>query len=145
MSSKTQIATTLFLSGFNCAQSVLSVFCEKYGMDTDTALKMTSGFGAGVRSGEICGAVSGAALVIGLKYGRTSIADEAAKNNCHQKTVEFMDLFREKNSSVVCREILKLNLSIEEEYAQAQDQNLFNTVCVDMVESAVAILEQLDY
>ena len=145
MSSKTGMAAALFAGGFNCAQSVLAVFCEEYGMDKETALKVSSGLGGGVRCGEICGAVSGAVLVIGLKYGQYVADNKIAKANCNKKTVEFMNLFKEKNKSVVCREILKFDLSIKEEYEQAQNQNLFKTTCVDMVRSAAALLEECGY
>ena len=145
MSYKTDLAISLFNSGFNCAQSVLAVFCEEYDVEEETALKMSSGFGAGVRSGEICGAVSGAVLVIGLKYGQSEGNDKASKENCNNKTVEFLDLFRKKNGSVVCRDLLGYDLSIDEEYAEAFSKDLFKTVCVDMVVSAVSLLEELDY
>ena len=145
MSLSTDMAAALFDSGFNCAQSVTAVFCEKYGTDKETVLKMSSGFGGGFRCGEICGAASGAALVIGLKHGQYMAEDKAAKANCNSKTVEFMNLFRDKNKSVVCREILKFDLSVKEEYEQAQNQNLFKTTCADMVKSAVTLLEELGY
>ena len=145
MSYKSEIATAHFDSGFNCAQSVLSVFCEKYGMDSKTALRMCSGLGAGVRFGEICGAVSGAVLVIGLKYGQDTSENMTVKDNCNNKTVEFMNMFRMENKSVVCRDILGFDLSIKEEYAQAQKKNLFKTTCVDMIKSSVELLEKLGY
>jgi len=62
-------AADIFNGGHNCAQAVLGAFCEEYGLDTDTALRIARGLGSGVRNAEICGAVSGAVLVIGLKYG----------------------------------------------------------------------------
>ena len=145
MSTKSDLATAHFHSGFNCAQSVAAVFCEKYGVDKNSVVKMCSGLGAGFRSGEICGAVSGAVLAIGFKYGQNIAEDKVAKDNCNAKTVEFMNLFRVKNKSVVCREILGFDLSIKEEYEQAQEQNLFKTMCVDMVVSAVELLEELGY
>ena len=145
MSTKSDLATAHFHSGFNCAQSVAAVFCEKYGVDKNAVVTMCSGLGAGFRSGEICGAVSGAVLVIGFKYGQNIVEDKAAKDNCNTKTVEFMNLFRTKNESVVCRDILGFDLSIKEEYEQAQEQNLFKTTCVDMVKSAVELLEELGY
>jgi len=145
MNSSAEKAIALFDSGFNCAQSVLSVFCEKYGLDADIALKASSGFGGGLRLGEVCGAVSGAALVIGLKYGQHIKGDKETKINCDSKILEFMNLFRAENKSVVCREILGYDLSIAEEYSQAQSQNLFKTTCVDMIKSAVTILEALGY
>ena len=108
-------------------------------------IKMCSGLGAGFRSGEICGAVSGAVLAIGFKYGQNIAEDKVTKDNCNAKTIEFMNLFRVKNKSVVCREIFFFDLSIKEEYEQAQKQNLFKTMCVDMVVSAVELLEELGY
>ena len=114
-------------------------------MDKTTALKMCSGLGAGFRSGEICGAVSGAVLAIGLKYGQGVAEDTATKDKCNDKTVEFMNLFRTKNKSVVCKDILGFDLSNREEYQQAKAQNLFKTTCVDMIKSAVALLEDLGY
>ena len=145
MSSKSEMATSHFHSGFNCAQSVFAVFCKKYGVDRNAALKMCSGLGGGFRFGEICGAVSGAVLVIGLKYGQDIAEDKTAKDTCNHKTVEFMNLFKTNNKSVVCRDILGFDLSIKEEYYQAQKQNLFRTTCTDMVRSAVTLLEGLGY
>ena len=145
MSANADNATILFNSGFNCAQSVLATFCEKYGLDKETALKVSSGLGGGFRAGEICGAVSGAVLVIGLKYGQYIAEDKASKGNCNSKTVEFTKLFKSKNKSFVCREILGYNLAIAEEYDQAQSKNLFKTTCIDMVRSAAELLEELGY
>ena len=145
MSSKSEMAITHLNNGLNCAQSVLAVFCEKYGIDSNMALKMCSGLGAGFRFGEICGAVSGAVFVIGLKYGQGITENKEEKNECNRKTVEFINLFREKNKAVVCRDILGFDISIQEEYKQAQKQNLFQTTCVDMIKSAVTLLEQLGY
>lgn len=145
MKTKAEIAAELFDSGFNCSQSVLAVFCEQYGLAQDVALKLSCGLGGGVRSGEICGAVSGAVLVIGLKYGQSVADDKDAKAECYSKTVEFMDAFRAKNKSVVCRQILGYDISIKEEYAQAESKNLFKTTCVEMIKSAVEILEELGY
>jgi len=145
MDSRVERAEELFGNGFNCAQSVLAVFCEKYSMDKEVALKISSGLGGGFRLGEICGAVSGAALVIGLKHGQCIAGDNGSKVDCNSKVVEFMKVFKSKNGSVVCREILGFDLSIKKEYEQAQSQNLFKTTCVDMVKSAVEILEEIGY
>ena len=145
MSLVAENAINLFNSGFNCAQSVFAAFCEKYGMDKEFALKTSAGFGGGFRLGEICGAASGAALVIGLKHGQYIAEDKASKADCNNKVAEFMGLFRAENKSVVCREILNLDLSVKEEYEEAQNRNLFKTTCVNMVKSAVGLLEGLGY
>jgi C_GCAxxG_C_C family probable redox protein len=124
---------------------VLSVFCEKYGIDRETAFRIACGLGGGCRSGEICGAVSGAVLVVGLKHGHHIAGDTESKKNCYEKTTEFINAFKAKNRSIVCREILGHDISTAEGNEQARNKNLFKTVCFDMVRSAVSILEDFGY
>lgn len=145
MRSNSENAVTLFNSGFNCSQSVLSTFCEKYGMRNDQALKMSCGLGGGVRSGELCGAVSGAVLVIGLKYGNDNTNNSNTKSMCYSKTVEFIESFKEMNHSIVCRDLLGSDISTKDGYIQAQEQNLFKTTCIQMITDAVNLLERLGY
>jgi C_GCAxxG_C_C family probable redox protein len=145
MSANQELAVGLFKSGLNCAQAVISVFCEKYGMDKETAHKIACGLGGGFRSGEVCGAASGAVLVVGLKYGQCKAEDAESKANCYAKTEEFLGKFREKNRSIVCREILGIDISTENGKKHAQEKALFRTICDDMVKSAVMILEDLGY
>lgn len=145
MNTKQELAVELFNSGFNCAQSVLAVFCEEYGTEKETALKISCGLGGGMRSGEICGAASGAVLAIGLRYGQCIAEDSDTKKDCYARTVEFLKKFKEENGSVVCREILKCNIATKEGYEQAQSKNLFKTKCVDMIKSAVSIFEESGY
>lgn len=138
-------ARKTFDSNFNCAQSVLSVFCEKYGLDRKTALKLASGLGSGFRSGEVCGAVSGAVLVIGLKYGQSAPEDSDAKKNCNRKTEEFLWAFRSRYGDITCRGILGCDISTPEGHEKAVQGNLFNTVCAEKVGQAVELLEELGY
>jgi len=145
MSTKQEEAVASFIGGFNCAQAVLSVFCEKYGLDQETALKTACGLGGGFRSAEVCGAASGAVLAIGLRYGQNKIEDTASKVNCYAKTEEFLNAFKAENSSIICREILCLDISTEDGRAQAISRDLFKVKCPELVRSAVCILEQLGY
>ena len=145
MESNKDIALARFGKGFNCAQAVLSVFCEKYGMDMETALKTSCGLGAGMRSGEVCGAVSGAVLVVGLKHGHNIAEDKESKVNCYTRTEEFLNKFREKHNTIICRDIIGLDISTEYGMKQALDGKLFRTVCDNVVLSAVTILEELGY
>ena len=72
-------AEQCFRSGFTCSAAVFSAFSEELGLDTDTARKIACGFGGGIsHTGNICGAVSGAIMAIGLKYGKTVEGDDAA-------------------------------------------------------------------
>jgi len=142
---KSQYAAELFRDGFICSQAILVAFCDSYGLDKNNALKITSGLGGGMCCAEICGVVSGAALVIGLKYGHTDAKDTAAKATCNAKVKEFLSVWVERNRHITCRDILGCNITTPEGMQKAIDEKMFTTVCVDMVSSAAAILEELGY
>ena len=138
-------ATELFAEGFNCSQSVFSVFAEKYGLSKETALKIGCGFGGGMRNAEVCGAVTGGIMVISLRYGHCTAENTEGRTLCYEKTKEFTDAFKAKNKSIVCRELLGYDISKPEEMQAAAEKNLFKTTCVDMIVSAVETLEELGY
>ena len=72
MDSRIKTAVDRFHEGFSCSQAIFSAFAEKFGLELDTALKISQPFGGGIaQRGETCGAVAGAFLTIGLKFGRT--------------------------------------------------------------------------
>lgn len=142
---KKEIAYDFFSQGFNCSQSVFATFADKYGLSKETALKIGCGFGGGMRNGEICGAVSGAVMVIGLRYGHSCANDSESKALCYQKTREFTDIFKQKNKSIICSDLLNCNIFSDGGMQLAIDKNLFKTTCVDMIYSAVEILEDLGY
>lgn len=129
MSSLSNKAKEEFLSGSNCAQAVISVFCEKYGLDTNIALALTDGFGGGMRSGEICGAVSGAIAVIGLANAKKCENSDSAKLATRAKTMELTKAFKNKYDELVCRKLItggRLN-------------------CANYVAFAVESLEEMGY
>lgn len=138
MSKKAKIASELFNNGLYCSQAVLGAFCEDYEMAKEVAFKISCGLNSGVRCADICGAVSGAILVIGLKYGDTP-------SLCNSKTEEFIGLFKEKNDNIVCRNILGCDISTSDGKEKAVNENLFKTLCLDIVKSAVQILDNLGY
>ena len=145
MSDRIKTAADLFDQGFSCSQAVFAAFCGPYGLDETMALKLSCGLGGGVKHGGICGAVSGAVLIVGLKYGHTDGADKEGKALCGAKTVELLNAFRQRNNHLTCRDILGCDVSTEAGRQQALEQNLFKTVCVDMVTSAAEILEASGY
>ncbi len=145
MSEKSNKAKELFLQGYNCAQAVSAVFADNYGISQNDILKMSCGFGGGIRSAEVCGAVSGAVMVIGMKYGNGTVNSPEVKASCYEKTVEFINMFREKNKSIVCRDLLGLDIFKDDGMKKAQEANLFQTTCIDMITDAVNLLEQLQY
>lgn len=145
MKAKAVEALAEFHKGLNCAQTVLYAFCEQYGLCREFACKLANGLGGGVRSGEICGAVTGAALVVGLKHGQKNIEDLETKKDCNAKTAEFIKLFRSQNGSIICRDILGCDISTKEGMQTANDKNLFYTVCAEKVRNAIILLEDLGY
>jgi len=138
VSNEVEEASELFDDGWYCSQAVLGAFCEKYGMSKDIAFKISCGLNSGSRCAELCGAVSGAVLVIGLKYGDS-------KSICNSKTEEFMRAFREKKGDVVCRNILGCDIFTPEGKAKAINGNLFETVCKKAVVDAAQVLSDMGY
>jgi C_GCAxxG_C_C family probable redox protein len=145
MMTKTDYGADVFLNGFNCAQAVFSSFCEDYGLDAMTARKIASGLGSGARVAEMCGAVSGAVLVIGLKYGQKTAADVDMKLKCNAETEEFMRRYRVANGHIVCRNLLGCDIMTETGLECAIEKKLFTTKCKDLVVSAIEILIDMGY
>lgn len=101
------IAEENFRKGYNCAQSVLLAFSDVTGLDEKTAAMLSSSFGGGLgRLREVCGALSGAAMVLGLLRGYSDPNDRAAKKAHYARIQAFADRFRAQNGSIVCRELL---------------------------------------
>jgi len=108
MNDHAMIAEKLFKEGYNCAQSVLLAFSDVTGLDDKTAAMLASSFGGGIgRMREVCGAVSGGAMVLGLVRGYADPADREAKKAHYASVRGFADRFREANGSIVCRELLQ--------------------------------------
>jgi C_GCAxxG_C_C family probable redox protein len=144
MKSKVNEAEACFGRGFNCCQAVLSSYGEELGLDEREALKIASGFGAGIAyMGDICGAVTGAFMVIGLKYGRFEAEDNAAKDKTYKLIREFVRLFKEKNGSIKCNELLDTDVNTEEGLKKAYEADKFSTVCPKMVRDAAEIAGRL--
>lgn len=103
-------AKDLFQSGYNCAQSVFAAYAEELGMDFETALKVSSSFGAGMgRLREICGTVSGMFMVVGLALGYSTNANKDEKTE-HYKRIQYLAAeFEKMNGSIICRELLGLD------------------------------------
>jgi len=108
MKDRSEQAKELFTNGANCAQSVLVAFCDRCGLAPDTAMKLASGFGAGLaRQREVCGAVTGMTMVADLILGPEG-SDKAAKDAHYALIRELCDEFRAETGSIICRELLGL-------------------------------------
>ena len=137
-------AVTLFRGDFNCAQSVLSTFAPEFGLDRDTALKIATPLGGGLsHMREVCGAVAGALLVIGLKYGMSRDRDLRTKERAYGLSREFCSRFTDRNGSVNCHKLIGYDLGSSEEYETAKAEDVFEKVCTKLVRDAVDILQDI--
>lgn len=132
-----------FGGGIDCSQVVLSAVAENLGMDEKTALKISAAFGGGIWQGQTCGCVTGALMAIGLKYGHSAIGDEETKNMLLAKKAEFEAVFTKENKSLICKEILKYDLSKPEEMEKIKEKKLLETLCPKLVCSTCEILERI--
>ena len=102
-------AAELFVNGSNCAQAVAVAFCDVTHMEPELAARLSSSFGGGMgRMREVCGAVSGMLMVLGTLYGYDDPGEKDRAKKAHYALVqELAGAFRERNGSIICREILK--------------------------------------
>jgi C_GCAxxG_C_C family probable redox protein len=140
-----EIAVVLFEEGFNCSQSVFAAHAPNFGLDRETALKMGGPFGGGVaRMGEMCGAVSGALMALGLRYTSTHPEDTQSKEQVYALSRELASRFAARNDGCIkCRELLGCDIGTPEGHQAARDQGLFKTLCPKFVRDAAEIAEQL--
>ena len=130
-----------FEQDFSCSQAVFSTLAPEMGLDEETASKIASAFGGGMsRHGEVCGAVTGALMTLGLKYGSTSPDEEEAIREASQ---ELMRRFKETNGSLLCKELLGYHLIIPKEREKAKESGVFSTVCPLLVHHATELAEEI--
>lgn len=108
---KGEIARQYFLDGYNCSQAVLLAFCEDFGIDKPTAQMLSAPFGGGMgRLREVCGTISGMFMVLGLAKGNYNPTDNSAKKKLYEDVQQLAEKFKDKNGSIICREILDLRI-----------------------------------
>lgn len=137
-------AVQYFDEGFVCSQSVLMAYAPQLGLDVAAAARLAAPFGAGIgRLGNMCGAVSGALMVIGARYGHAAADDEVAKERAYEIARKLIDQFTKRQGSLVCRELLDCDLSIPHEMERARAEGLFETKCPEFVRAAAQIVAAL--
>ena len=145
MPDRGQLAVDKFAEGYNCAQSVVFAFCDECGLGEDAALKVSCGFGAGMgRKQEVCGAVAGGIMVLGLRHGRGTQDARSVTEALYPMTREFMAAFAVQNGSYLCRDLLAgCELTSEEGQRQFKERGLLEKVCKPCVRSAAEILQKM--
>jgi C_GCAxxG_C_C family probable redox protein len=126
----------------NCAQCVLTSFSEEPGLQRTLAIKLAMGFGGGMgHTGQTCGAVSGAYMVLGLKQDLTPTNALEIKEKTYALIKDFNREFIKRNGSTNCTELLGCDLGKPEQLAAAREKGIFKTRCSKFVKDAVEILE----
>ena len=140
-----KLAQDLFYQGYNCAQSVFCAFCDETGLDLDTAARLSSSFGGGLgRLRELCGAVSGAELALGMLRGYSDVEDPALKSAHYARVRELAARFAEQNGTMICRELLKdVKTSPGGEPERRTPEYYASRPCLRLVGEAAAILEAM--
>ncbi len=137
-------AVARFQAGHSCSQAVFSAFAVPSGMDESLALKITCPFGGGMaRMGEVCGAVTGAFMVIGIKFGRADVEDEQARDATYSAVEEFIRLFKKRHDVIRCRDLLGIDPSDSQQKEQENQGGLLDTLCTRIVRDAAEIVCQI--
>ena len=138
-------ARRLFLEGYNCAQAVFCAFIDLTELDLETAARVSSSFGAGVgRLREVCGTVSGALLALGMIRGYSDPADPRAKAAHYRLVQEYAGHFRDKNGSIVCRDLLRDVPVTSGSVPEPRTPEFYaRRPCLRLVGEAAAILDEM--
>lgn len=136
-------AMEMYSGGLDCSQVVFGYAAERMGFDKDMAWKIAACFGGGMFCGERCGCVTGALMALGMKYGHHVPGDEATKAELMNIIKEFTDAFKEENGSLVCKELLKYDVSKPEELKAARESGIMFELCPKLAVSACDILDDM--
>jgi C_GCAxxG_C_C family probable redox protein len=136
-------AIELFKSGFHCSQAVLAAFSEDLRLPRETALKIACPFGGGLGGyGRTCGALTGAIMVVGLKYGTTNAADLEAKKLCRDKTRELIETFERVHGTSICNELVGFDRSNLSGAELTLKLPYFHSTCPKFLETVISFLEE---
>ena len=143
MKNKRDKATEYFSQKMHCSQAVLAAFSDECGISEEQAFKLGSCFGSGMRKGEVCGACTGALMVLGLLYGQNHIGHQDERQRSNMINDLMMESFSKANGSYICNDLLGYDISTPEGRQNAREAGLFVDFCPKMVASAVDILEEI--
>jgi C_GCAxxG_C_C family probable redox protein len=139
-----EAAAEIMRGGFNCAQSVVRAFLTDLEVGEDAATRMAAPFGGGNgRCGYVCGALSGAELVIGARFGNIDPADSAARERAYAAAQQLLERFQREHGSVMCRDLIGVDMRNAEALKRAREEGVFAKKCPVFVKSAGRILEEI--
>lgn len=135
-----QIALDRFAQGFNCSQAVFSTFASDLGIQDEVALKLASPFGGGIaRQANMCGALVGALLALGLQKGNSTVE---TREQTYRMSEEFIRRFQERHGAILCRDLIGHDISTPGGLQSAREQKVFVRLCPAFVQSAVELIAE---
>lgn len=140
---KKEKAVDLYSKGFLCSQAVLASYADECGISEVQALKLGSCFGSGMRQGEVCGAVSGALMVLGLLYSKYEKVEPISRESTNVVNDLFLKKFKQECGSYICNDLLGADIRTPEGMVYIKEHHLFGEFCPKMVAKAVEILEEI--
>ena len=144
MSERAERALSEFGKNYNCAQAVVLAFPEITGSGSDNAIKLATGFGGGMgRLQKTCGAVTGAFMVLGMKYGSSEPGSTESKNHISSVIQHFNTLFTDRFGSTDCRDLLGYDLNTEEGKSKISELKLSEKICQKCIAESVTNIEKI--
>jgi C_GCAxxG_C_C family probable redox protein len=141
MTDPTDVAVQRFRDGFNCSQAVFAAFAEREGLAVDVALRIAGTFGGGIaRTGQTCGAVTGALMALGLRYGTTTAGDANAKERQYGPARDLMTRFADRHHSTRCCDLLGCDIGTPEGRQLAVERGLLTNLCPELVADAARLV-----
>ncbi len=142
--SRIEKALSQFATGCNCCQSITTAFDPDYNLDSQKALKIGAAFGGGMsRLGNTCGAVSGALMIIGMAFRNDDPEDSDNKEQVYVISQRFLNQFMEIHGTVMCRDLIGINLNDEQDLEKAREAGIFEEKCPNFVKTAAQLLEDI--
>jgi C_GCAxxG_C_C family probable redox protein len=136
-------AVDCFCRGAACSQAILGTYGPALGLPREQAMKLASGFAGGMRLGETCGAVTGAFMLLGLKYAADNCDQRDKRENIYAVIRQFTDQFRKRDHSIVCKELIGCDISTPQGAQEALQKGVYRQICPDLVRHAAEIIEQM--
>lgn len=137
-------AAELFLSGYNCAQSVFGAFCDVTGMELETAMRLSSSFGGGMgRLREVCGTVSAMFMVAGILWGYSDTGENGDKAAHYTRIQHLAAEFRKEHHTIICRELIASLKKDDSPIPEARTEQYYKErPCIRFVRTAAEILDR---
>jgi C_GCAxxG_C_C family probable redox protein len=133
-----------FMTKYNCCQSIVITYGKEYLGSKKKAIQLGTGFGGGIGGhGLVCGAVTGAIMVISLKYGMKKYTDTEKKEKTYEIITKFIDRFTSAHGTIFCNDLLGCDINSTKGQEIIRDKNLFQIRCPKFERTAAELLEEL--